>query len=325
MPGGFVCSASLKAHARHAGVKDDASRGERPLRKLFSKEQRAFFAEHAPEGVELDDLSILGPIFVLKLKFAPEGASAARWSPSCGSTRTARGSSSSRRSALPNEAFQVAAEARAFLVERGVDLSRRAADEDAHGARVLHALNSRERLPAAPRDREERDARAGPTTRCVRSRPTAPSASGAPRAVCDGSCRASTSCSRALTCAPGRPPSSFVTRPAGRSRSAARRWRRSLRRRRARPLQGHAQRAVALVGHEPNLSRLASLLLAGDEGAVSLELKKGGIVLLSFPAAPAPGLGAAPLERRAEAPARARLTPTSRSARRAGRASGPGR
>jgi hypothetical protein len=36
-----------------------------PLRKLFSKEQRSFFADHAPEGVELDDLRILGPVFVL--------------------------------------------------------------------------------------------------------------------------------------------------------------------------------------------------------------------------------------------------------------------
>ena len=30
--------------------------GERKLRKLFSKEQRAFFAEHAPDGMELDNL-----------------------------------------------------------------------------------------------------------------------------------------------------------------------------------------------------------------------------------------------------------------------------
>jgi hypothetical protein len=39
--------------------------------KLFSKEQRAFFAAHAPEGVGLDGLSILGPINLLKLKFTP--------------------------------------------------------------------------------------------------------------------------------------------------------------------------------------------------------------------------------------------------------------
>jgi phosphohistidine phosphatase SixA len=33
---------------------------------------------------------------------------------------------------------------------------------------------------------------------------------------------------------------------------------------------------VALVGHEPQLSLLASLLLSGDEARVRLELKKGG-------------------------------------------------
>ena len=48
--------------------------GAGPLRKLFSKEQQAFFAQYATEGIELDDLSILGPIFVLKLKFKPAGA-----------------------------------------------------------------------------------------------------------------------------------------------------------------------------------------------------------------------------------------------------------
>jgi len=47
--------------------------------------------------------------------------------------------------------------------------------------------------------------------------------------------------------------------------------------------------SVALVGHEPNLSSLASLLVAGDEGALRLELKKGAVALLVLPASPAPG------------------------------------
>jgi phosphohistidine phosphatase len=38
--------------------------------------------------------------------------------------------------------------------------------------------------------------------------------------------------------------------------------------------------SVALVGHEPYLSSLASLLLAGDGAAVQLELKKGGVISL---------------------------------------------
>jgi phosphohistidine phosphatase len=38
--------------------------------------------------------------------------------------------------------------------------------------------------------------------------------------------------------------------------------------------------SVALVGHEPMLSMLASLLLTGDAAGASLELKKGGVVFL---------------------------------------------
>ena len=40
---------------------------------LYSKEQRAFYQAHAPEGLGLDDLSVLGPINVLKLRFTPCG------------------------------------------------------------------------------------------------------------------------------------------------------------------------------------------------------------------------------------------------------------
>ena len=72
MPGGFVCSASMKGAPARADVRETPLDGRQPLRKLFSKEQRAFFAEHAPDGIALDDLSVLGPIFVLKLKFTPE-------------------------------------------------------------------------------------------------------------------------------------------------------------------------------------------------------------------------------------------------------------
>ena len=67
MPGGYVCSASFKGVVKEGGVKE-AIAGDRPVRKLFSKEQRAFYEEHAPAGIALDDLAVLGPIFVLKLK-----------------------------------------------------------------------------------------------------------------------------------------------------------------------------------------------------------------------------------------------------------------
>ncbi len=53
----------------------------------------------------------------------------------------------------------------------------------------------------------------------------------------------------------------------------------------------HAQRAlpaVACVGHEPNLSQLAALLLVG-KGRSFLELRKGGACLLEFAGRVAPG------------------------------------
>ena len=43
---------------------------------------------------------------------------------------------------------------------------------------------------------------------------------------------------------------------------------------------GGSHGTVALVGHEPALSRLASLLCSGSEDAVRIESKKGGAILL---------------------------------------------
>ena len=120
MPGGFVCSASMK-RALDAGAVKKVVSGEKKARKLFSKDQRAFFAANAPEGVELDDLSILGPIFVLKVRFPAKGLGrkivAELWLYPDGSRILELSTKT-----LPSEALQVAAEARTFLLERGVDL-----------------------------------------------------------------------------------------------------------------------------------------------------------------------------------------------------------
>ncbi len=120
LPGGYVCSAALKGALRPTDV-TRAVAGEIPLRKLFSKEQRAFFAAHV-EGTTLDDLAILGPIFVLKLRLTPANLNrrlvAEMWLYPDGSrilelsTRCETG-----------EAFQVAAELSAFLTAQGIDLS----------------------------------------------------------------------------------------------------------------------------------------------------------------------------------------------------------
>jgi hypothetical protein len=121
MPGGYVCSASVKGTPGVGGVKAVAA-GDRAIRKLFSKEQRAFYAAHAPEGLGLDDLAIMGPINLMKLKFAPgdygrrlvaelwlypDGSRILELSTKC----------------APSEAFQAAVETRAFLERQGVDLT----------------------------------------------------------------------------------------------------------------------------------------------------------------------------------------------------------
>ena len=121
MPGGFVCSGTLKRTLRPTAVRS-AVAGERPVRKLFSKEQRRFYAAHAPEGIDVDSLEILGPIFVLKLRFTPAELDrrlvAEMWLYPDGS-RVLELSTK----CAPAEAFQVAAETRAFLAGKGVDLS----------------------------------------------------------------------------------------------------------------------------------------------------------------------------------------------------------
>lgn len=120
LPGGFVCSGTLKGEARSADVRR-AGLSEIPVRKLFSKEQRAYYAAHAPEGVGLDDLVALGPIFVLKMRFMPpeldrsivgeiwiypDGSRVLELSTRC----------------APNVAFQVAAQMRVYLTRHGIDM-----------------------------------------------------------------------------------------------------------------------------------------------------------------------------------------------------------
>jgi hypothetical protein len=121
MPGGYVCSASLK---RKLGINDvkDAVGGSRPIRKLFSKEQRAFFAEHAPQGLELDGLSTLGPIFVLKLNFSPKGYGRKLVSELWMYPDFSRILELSTKCAT-SEMFDVAAMSRAYLSRNGVNLS----------------------------------------------------------------------------------------------------------------------------------------------------------------------------------------------------------
>jgi hypothetical protein len=121
MPGGYVCSASMKARLGLTDVKRYMAGGRR-ISKLFSKQQRAFFAAHAPAGLELDELTLLGPIFVLKLNFKPADLGrklvAEMWLYPDGSRILELSTK-----CAPAQMFQVVAESRAFLTGRGVDLT----------------------------------------------------------------------------------------------------------------------------------------------------------------------------------------------------------
>ena len=127
LPGGYVCSASFKGRSTGADIWDTV-RGGKPLRKLFSKQQRSFFKQYAPDGADLDALVPLGPTFLLKGRFNaalgdgpkpaqrpmvaemwlyPDGSRILELSTKC----------------APADAFAVAIETRAYLKGRGVTLT----------------------------------------------------------------------------------------------------------------------------------------------------------------------------------------------------------
>jgi hypothetical protein len=121
LPTGYVCSAALKGSVGPDEVRG-AVAGKTPIRKLFSKRQRGFYEAHAPEGLPLDELAVLGPIFVLKLKTTPKAFGRKLVSEMWLYPDGARILELSTKCA-PSDMFQAAVEARAYLAERGVDLS----------------------------------------------------------------------------------------------------------------------------------------------------------------------------------------------------------
>jgi hypothetical protein len=121
MPGGFVCSGSLKGKLATSTEVLEVLRGTRTIKKLFNKEQRAFYGEHAPEGLDLDNLTPLGPLTLMKLKFEPADYGrrmvAEMWFYPDGSRILELSTK-----CLPGETFQVVAETRAYLTRHGIDL-----------------------------------------------------------------------------------------------------------------------------------------------------------------------------------------------------------
>jgi hypothetical protein len=150
MPGGYVCSASMKGKARNDEIRA-AINGERPVRKIFSKEQRSFYAAHAPDGPALDELKILGPIFVLKevvvpkdfgrklvaeLWLLPDGTRIAELSTKC----------------PPADAFRVGMETRSYLEGLGLDLD---TDPQTKTKAALEFFASYLKEPKQPAKKEE--------------------------------------------------------------------------------------------------------------------------------------------------------------------------
>jgi hypothetical protein len=121
MPGGFVCSGSIKGTTTAAEVREVA-RGQSGIGRLFSKTQKELYRRHAPDGLRIRDLSVLGPITLLKLKFSPKTLGrpivAELWMYPDGSRILELSTKS-----VPGEAFRVAAETRVYLADRGIDLT----------------------------------------------------------------------------------------------------------------------------------------------------------------------------------------------------------
>jgi hypothetical protein len=120
LPGGFVCSARLKEELPDLKIVEVTS-GRRPVHRLLSKDQLALFSANAPDGLDIDDLDVLGPINVLKLKFTPAELNrrlvAELWFYPDGSRILELSTKTT-----PPEAFHVAAEVKAFLSTKGIDL-----------------------------------------------------------------------------------------------------------------------------------------------------------------------------------------------------------
>ena len=140
MPGGYVCSASFKGACSGQEVLD-VTAGAMPLRKLFSREQRAFYDAHAPAGITMDKLVILGPTFLLKVKHQPKAKDFDRpitiemWLYPDGS-RIMEISTK----CLPKETFQVVADFKSYLADRGIVLG---ADQSAKTRSSLEFFSAR--------------------------------------------------------------------------------------------------------------------------------------------------------------------------------------
>jgi hypothetical protein len=134
-PAGFTCSCSLTAEVPDRKVKRLYA-GTRTLDDILDHEQRALFADRLPPGVDPADLRVLGPVHLLKGKFAPKDYPrrmvAELWLLPDGGRILELSTK-----ADPAQALQAAAETKVFLASRGIDLE---APQEAKTQTVLSAF-----------------------------------------------------------------------------------------------------------------------------------------------------------------------------------------
>lgn len=119
-PSGYTCSCSLTSQVSDKRARRVLS-GDHPLVSLLTDAQETLLRERMPEGLALDDLRILGPVTLLKVRFShpdhprrmvgelwflPDDSRLLELSTRC----------------APDEAFRAAAEAKVFLAGHGIDL-----------------------------------------------------------------------------------------------------------------------------------------------------------------------------------------------------------
>ncbi|MBZ5737106.1 hypothetical protein [Nocardioides mangrovi] len=139
-PAGYTCSCSLTA-----SVSDRKARavllGQRPFADLLTPEQRAVVADRLPPGTRMADLLLLGPVHLLKCRFAledqPRKMIAELWFLP-GGARLLELSTK----APPARAFQTAAETKLVLTRHAIDLG---APQELKTRSVLAALSAEAR------------------------------------------------------------------------------------------------------------------------------------------------------------------------------------
>ena len=120
MPRGYVCSASYRRSLAPEDLRSVVE-GRRPVSDVLSPKQRSLLDDHSPARVTPDDLTVLGPVHVMKLKASPrelrQKYAVELWMFPDGS-RILELSTRCK----PESFFGIAARAREFLSERGLPL-----------------------------------------------------------------------------------------------------------------------------------------------------------------------------------------------------------